>query len=150
MSEAQRSNAEDAMEGSVGPERRRLPGERKSISAKATVGGFEFYLTAGMYEDGAVGEVFIKGAGKEGSTVQGLLDGWATSLSIALQHGASLDLLARKFAHMRFEPSGRTDDPDIPHAFSVLDYVVRWLAKHFGDAELRADLARIAEEMLVR
>lgn len=140
-------NAEDSMEGFVGPERKRMPGERASITAPATVGGFKFYLTAGMYEDGTFGELFVKGAGKEGSTMQGLIDGYATMFSIGVQYGAELEMLCRKFAHTRFEPMGPTDDPEIPYAFSLLDYIARWLALHFGSKQLNEELAKIAEEM---
>lgn len=128
-------------------QRHRMPPERESLTHRAVVGGFRFYITAGVYADGSLGEVFIKNAGSEGSTVQGLLDGYATAISIALQHGASLDLLARKFAHTNFEPRGETDNPDIPHAFSLLDYTVRWLALHFGGDQLNADLRKITDEM---
>lgn len=139
--------AEDRYEGAVGSRRRKMPVERRSITHHVRVDGFGFYVTAGMYEDGTVGEVFIKGAGKEGSTVQGLLDGFATMWSIGVQYGAEFDMLVRKFAHTRFPPFGETDNPDIPYAWSLLDYCVRWLALHFGSPELNADLHRISEEM---
>lgn len=140
-------HAEDSMEGEVGDSRRKLPEERWSITHKAEFGGFEMYITAGMFPDGTLGEVFIRGAGKEGSTVQGLLDAWATMFSIGIQYGAEFPMLARKFAHMRFEPMGVTGNPKIPKASSLIDYVVRWLAVHFGDEDLRKDLERIAKEM---
>lgn len=143
-------HAEDSMEGPVGHERRRMPVDRIGITSKAVVGDFRFYLTAGEFEDGTLGEVFVKGAGKEGSTTQGLIDAWATSFSINLQHGAKLGTLARKFAHMRFDPAGPTNDPDIPYAHSLIDYVVRWLALRYGDEQLKADLARISVEMMRR
>lgn len=127
-------------------ERRRMPTERKSVTAKVRFGGFRFYLTAGMYDDGTVGEIFVKDIGKEGSTIQGLLDGYATAISIALQYGTPVDVLARKFAARSFEPNGPTDDPDIPSCTSLLDYIARWLGHHFGDEQLKAELVKIAEE----
>jgi ribonucleoside-diphosphate reductase alpha chain len=146
------TNAEDSMEGYVGPERRKMPVERKSITHKGVIhaddgGDYEFYLTAGMYEDGKLGEIFVRDIGKEGSTIQGLLDAFATMWSIAMQYGAPLDMLSRKFAHMRFPPYGTTDEPDIPYAASLIDYICRWLAARFGSDELLADLQKIAEEM---
>jgi transposase len=127
--------------------RRKMPVDRRSLTHQVHVDGFGFFVTAGLYEDGTVGEIFIKGAGQEGSTVQGLFDAFATMWSIGVQYGAEFDMLARKFAHMRFAPLGQTDNPDIEYAFSIVDYVVRWLSLHFGSSELNADLARITEEM---
>jgi ribonucleoside-diphosphate reductase alpha chain len=130
--------------------RKRMPKERESLTHRAVVGGFRFYITAGKYEDGSLGEVFVKDAGKEGSTVQGLLDGFATAVSIALQHGATLEQVVAKFAHANFEPRGETENPEIPYAFSVLDYTVRWLALHFGSPELNAKLVDTTERMRTR
>lgn len=127
--------------------RRKPPQDRKSITHKATIGGHELYMTAGMFEDGTLAEVFIKGVGKEGSTVQGLLDAWATMFSIGLQYGAEFDTLARKFAEVRFEPMGYTDSEQIPWSASMIDYIMRWLAIHFGTPQLRAELDKIAKEM---
>jgi ribonucleoside-diphosphate reductase alpha chain len=110
--------------------RRKLPVERKSITHKFKIGGHEGYLTVGMYEDGAPGEIFIKMA-KEGSTLSGIMDGFALSVSIALQYGVPLKALVDKFANTRFEPSGFTGNPEIPHARSILDYIGRWLAAKF-------------------
>jgi ribonucleoside-diphosphate reductase alpha chain len=128
-------------------QRRKMPIERRGLTHHASVGGFRFYITAGLYDDGTVGEIFIKGAGKEGSTIQGLLDGYATMWSIGAQYGADFDMLVRKFAHRRFEPLGETDNPDIPWASSFLDYIARWLAFHFGSSELNDDLNKITDEM---
>lgn len=143
------SHAEDSFEGAVSDARRKMPVERQSITNHAVLGGFKFYVTAGMYEDGSLGEVFIKGAGKEGSTVQGLLDAFATMMSIAMQYGAEFDMIARKFSHMRFEPHGDTNNPDIPVARSLIDYIVRWLAMRFGSDELNAELAEIGRKLEV-
>jgi ribonucleoside-diphosphate reductase alpha chain len=114
--------------------RRRLPDERRSITHKFSIGGHEGYMTVGMYDDGAPGEVFITMA-KEGSVVSGLMDSFATSISLALQYGVPLKVLCDKFRHMRFEPSGFTGNPSIPIAKSISDYLFRWLALKFLPAE---------------
>jgi ribonucleoside-diphosphate reductase alpha chain len=114
--------------------RHKLPRERRSITHKFTIGGHEGYLTVGMYEDGAPGEIFIKMA-KEGSTLSGIMDGFALSVSIALQYGVPLKALVDKFANTRFEPSGFTGNPEIPYARSILDYIARWLARKFIAAD---------------
>ncbi len=118
---------------STEPYRRHLPDERQSITHKFRVGDQEGYLTVGLFEDGAPGELFLKMA-KEGSTVSGLTDAVALLTSIALQYGVSLDRLAGKLEQTRFEPYGITANPEIPFATSVLDYVFRWLRLHFGIA----------------
>ncbi len=114
----------------AGATRRKLPNERRSITHKFAIGGHEGYLTVGMYEDGSPGEIFIKMA-KEGSTLSGIMDGFALSVSIALQYGVPLKALVDKFIHTRFEPSGFTGNPEIPYAKSVLDYIARWLGGKF-------------------
>jgi ribonucleoside-diphosphate reductase alpha chain len=113
--------------------RRRLPDERQSITHKFSIGGHEGYLTVGMYEDGTPGELFIVMA-KEGSVVSGLMDSFATSVSLALQYGVPLQVLVDKFSHTRFEPSGFTGNPAIPIAKSITDYIFRWLALKFMPA----------------
>ncbi len=110
--------------------RRRLPDERRSITHKFAVGGHEGYLTVGMYDDGKPGELFCVMA-KEGSVVSGLMDCFATSISLALQYGVPLQVLTDKFVHTRFEPSGFTNNKDIPIAKSVADYIFRWLELKF-------------------
>jgi len=110
--------------------RRKLPDERQSITHKFSVGGHEGYITVGKYEDGTPGEIFITMA-KEGSTISGLMDSFATMTSLALQHGVPMQLLVDKFTHMRFEPSGFTKNPEIPMAKSICDYVFKWLATKF-------------------
>lgn len=112
------------------PYRRRLPDERKAITHKFSVGGHEGYITVGMYEDGSPGEIFIVMA-KEGSVVSGLMDSFATAISMALQYGVPLKVLCNKFTHTRFEPSGYTNNPHIPYAKSIMDYIFRWLALKF-------------------
>jgi len=112
------------------PYRRRLPSERPAITHKFSIAGHEGYLTVGMYDDGTPGEIFIVMA-KEGSIVSGLMDAFATAISMTLQYGVPLKVLVDKFSHMRFEPSGFTGNQDIPIAKSVLDYIFRWLALKF-------------------
>ena len=119
------------------PYRRHLPDERRALTHKFRVGDQEGYITAGLFDDGTPGEVFIKIA-KEGSTVSGLTDAVALLTSIALQYGVSLDKLADKLEQTRFEPYGPTANVDIPFATSILDYVFRWLRLHFGEQALGA------------
>ena len=111
-------------------QRRHLPDERHAITHKFNVAGHEGYITAGLYEDGSPGEIFLVMA-KEGSTLSGVMDAFATSISLALQFGVPLSALVKKFSHMRFEPSGFTTNQNIPHAKSILDYMFRWLALKF-------------------
>jgi ribonucleoside-diphosphate reductase alpha chain len=111
-------------------QRERLPAERRSITHRFEVGGHEGYITVGMYDDGRPGEVFIKMA-KEGSTLSGVMDGLALSLSIGLQYGVPLKALADKLINTRFEPSGITPNPEIRFASSLLDYIARWLGGKF-------------------
>jgi len=110
--------------------RHRLPGERASITHKFAIAGHEGYITVGLYKDGTPGEMFIRMA-KEGSTVSGLMDSFATAISLSLQHGVPVKLLCEKFQHTRFEPSGFTGNPEIPIAKSIMDYIFRWLELRF-------------------
>src|SRR5713101_2872926 len=127
-----------AVEPVAGPEyravRRRLPDERKSITHKFDIQGHEGYLTVGMFEDGQPGELFVTMA-KEGSTISGLMDAFATQTSYALQFGVPLKFMVDKFSHMRFEPSGFTKNKEIPIAKSIVDYIFRWMASHFLPVE---------------
>jgi len=112
--------------------RHKLPDERRSITHKFSVGGHEGYLTVGLYKDGRPGEIFIVMA-KEGSTISGLMDSFATAISLSLQHGVPLSVLVDKFSHMRFEPSGFSHHPDIGYAKSIMDYIFRWLGIKFPE-----------------
>ena len=112
------------------PARRRLPATRHSLTHKFSVAGHDGYITVGLHEDGAPGELFITMA-KEGSTIGGLMDTIGTLTSMALQYGVPLEALVNKFIHMRFEPSGWTGNPDLPNAKSVVDYIYRWLGIQF-------------------
>jgi ribonucleoside-diphosphate reductase alpha chain len=117
----------------------KLPDERQSVTHKFSIAGHEGYLTVGLYQDGAPGEIFLRMA-KEGSTISGLMDTIATMTSIALQYGVPLKALVDKFSHTRFEPSGFTNNPEIPLAKSVTDYVFRYLGNRFlHDEPLAAD-----------
>jgi len=110
--------------------RHRLPGERASVTHKFAIAGHEGYITVGLYPNGYPGEIFIRMA-KEGSTVSGLMDSFATAISISLQHGVPLRVLCEKFAHTRFEPSGWTGNPEIGYAKSIMDYIFRWIQVRF-------------------
>jgi ribonucleoside-diphosphate reductase alpha chain len=123
-----------AMAAEARPARRKLPDERTAITHKFSIAGHEGYITVGMYEDGKPGEIFLVMA-KEGSTISGLMDAFATSISMALQYGVPLEALVEKFSHVRFEPSGFTKNPEIPYAKSITDYIFRWLASKFLSAE---------------
>ncbi len=116
------------------PERRRLPDERRAITHHFSVGGQEGYVTVGLYEDSQPGEVFIQMA-KEGSTVSGLMDSFATVVSLALQYGVPLKILCLKLSHTRFEPSGWSGNPRIGFAKSITDYLFRWLDLRFLQRE---------------
>ena len=117
-----------------GTKRHKLPAERNSITHKFSVGGHEGYITVGMYQDGHPGEIFIKMA-KEGSTLSGIMDAFALSVSISLQYGVPLRALVDKFVNSRFEPSGYTGNPRIRYAKSVVDYLGRWLGGKFISAD---------------
>lgn len=118
------------------PPRRRLANTRQSVTHKFQVGDQEGYLTVGMFEDGSPGELFIN-ASKQGSTVRGLVDGFAMLFSYALQYGVPLDVLVEKLQGVRFEPSGVTINPDLPIATSLIDYVVRWVYREFPSKEAK-------------
>jgi ribonucleoside-diphosphate reductase alpha chain len=113
-----------------GPQRRRLPATRHSLTHKFSVGGHEGYITVGLFEDHTPGELFISMA-KEGSTIGGLMDVIGTETSMCLQYGVPLQVLVDKFSHMRFEPSGWTGNPDVPNAKSLVDYIFRWMGMQF-------------------
>ena len=132
------------------PRRRRMPRERQSITHKFSIGGHEGYITAGMYEDGSVGEIFLTDIGKEGSTLRGMMNSFATAISIALQYGVPLETLVRKFSYMRFEPEGMTSNPEIPFAKSMPDYIMRWLASRFLDVDLQEELGILTPAVRAR
>lgn len=148
---SKKSAAEPAQIVEAKPERRRLPMDRKAICHKFEIAGHEGYIHVGFYEDGSPGEIFIRMA-KEGSTISGLMDSIATLTSLALQYGVPLEALVNKFGHVRFEPSGFTNNPDIPYAKSLTDYIFRFLGTRFLSTEQKQDIglveARSQEETL--
>jgi len=125
--------------------RRKLPDERKAVTHKFDIAGHEGYLTVGLYEDGMPGELFVTMA-KEGSTISGLMDAFATQTSYALQFGVPLKFMVDKFSHMRFEPSGFTKNREIPIAKSIVDYIFRWMASHFLPVEEQDEAGVIRRE----
>jgi ribonucleoside-diphosphate reductase alpha chain len=125
--------------------RRKLPDERKAVTHKFDIGGHEGYLTVGMFDDGTPGELFVTMA-KEGSTISGLMDAFATQTSYALQFGVPLRFMVDKFSHMRFEPSGFTKNPEIPIAKSIVDYIFRWMASHFLPVEDQDEVGIVRRE----
>jgi len=135
------------------PVRRRLTDERKSVTHKFRIGSQEGYLHVGLYEDGKPGELFIT-MSKQGSTLSGLMDAFATAISISLQYGVPLKVLVNKFAHTRFEPSGWTDNPQIQVAKSIMDYIFRWMALKFlpkeelNDMGFNGDIAEVKDTVL--
>ncbi len=125
--------------------RRKLPDERQAITHKFSINSHEGYITVGLYENGQPGEIFLVMA-KEGSTISGMMDAFATSVSIALQYGVPLATLVNKFSHTRFEPSGFTRNPAIPMAKSITDYIFRWLASKFLDRDAQLAAGVIARD----
>ena len=118
--------------------------ERRAITHKFSIGGHEGYLTVGLYDDGSPGELFVTMA-KEGSTISGLMDSFATAVSYALQYGVPLKFFVDKFAHVRFEPSGWTGNQDVPYAKSIMDYIFRWMAvKFIGDEVVENEAGEVA------
>jgi ribonucleoside-diphosphate reductase alpha chain len=134
----------------VGPRRKRMPVTRQSITHKFSIGGHEGYITAGTYDDGSVGEIFLTDIGKEGSTLRGMMNSFATAISIALQYGVPLETLVQKFSYMRFEPEGITGNPEIPFAKSMPDYIMRWLAARFLDTDAQEELGILTPEVRAR
>jgi ribonucleoside-diphosphate reductase alpha chain len=150
--DAQKGKDEPAAEEDAAPKpaRRKMPKERQSITHKFSIAGHEGYITAGMYEDGSVGEIFLTDIGKEGSTLRGMMNAFATSVSISLQYGVPLETLVRKFSYMRFDPEGATGNPEIPFAKSMPDYIMRWLASRFLDVDCQEELGIMTPEVRAR
>jgi ribonucleoside-diphosphate reductase alpha chain len=131
------------------PARRRLPDDRTEVGRKFRVGDYEGYIHVGLYEDGTPGDIFVDIA-KEGTTLAGLVNSLMISVSLGLQHGVPLDVYVSKFAHMRFEPSGPTNDPDIRVAKSLVDYIFRWMGKKFLDLDTQQELGIMSQEVRTR
>jgi ribonucleoside-diphosphate reductase alpha chain len=133
------------------PKRRKMPRERESITHKFRIGQHEGYITAGKYEDGSLGEIFLTDIGKEGSTLRGMMNAYATAISIGLQHGVPLETFVKKFSYMRFDPEGITSNPEIPFAKSLPDYIMRWVASRFiDDLDELEDLGILTQEVRAR
>jgi ribonucleoside-diphosphate reductase alpha chain len=146
--DAQKKDTVEAVEETPTPARRKMPRERESLTHKFSIGGHEGYITAGKYEDGTVGEIFLTDIGKEGSTMRGLMNAFATSISLGLQYGVPLEDFVRKFSYMRFEPEGITGNPEIPFAKSLPDYIMRWVASRFiDDTETLEELGIMTKEV---
>jgi ribonucleoside-diphosphate reductase alpha chain len=131
------------------PLRRQMPIERQEIGRKFQVGEYEGYIHVGLFPDGTPGDVFVDIA-KEGTTLAGLMNAFMISVSLGLQYGVPLDVYVSKFSHMRFEPSGLTNDPDIRVAKSLVDYIFRWLGKKFLSADQQAELGIMSAEVRAR
>jgi ribonucleoside-diphosphate reductase alpha chain len=149
--DAQEEKGAESAAAALAPERKRMPKTRESITHKFSIAGHEGYITAGKYEDGSVGEIFLTDIGKEGSTMRGLLNAFATAISIGLQYGVPLETFVRKFSYMRFEPEGITGNPEIPFAKSMPDYIMRWVASRFlEDPDTLEDLGILTPEVRAR
>jgi ribonucleoside-diphosphate reductase alpha chain len=126
------------------PQRRVMPIERNEVGRKFKVGEYEGYIHVGLFPEGDPGDVFVDIA-KEGTTLAGLMNAFMIAVSVGIQYGVPLEVFISKFAHMRFEPSGLTNDPDIRVAKSIPDYIFRWMGKRFLDAETQADLGIMSQ-----
>jgi ribonucleoside-diphosphate reductase alpha chain len=136
--------------GAVGaPRRRRLPDDRTEIGRKFRVGDYEGYIHVGVFDDGTPGDIFIDIA-KEGTTLAGLMNSFMIAVSLGLQYGVPLEVYVSKFAHMRFEPSGATNDPDIRAAKSIVDYVFRWMGKKFLTVDQQEEIGILSPEVRAR
>jgi ribonucleoside-diphosphate reductase alpha chain len=126
--------------------RRKLPDERRSLTHKFSIADHDGYITVGLYENGMPGEIFIRMA-KEGSTISGLMDSFATAVSVALQYGVPLKDLVNKFSHLRFEPAGFTTNRDIPMAKSLVDYIFRYMATKFMDTDAQHQVGIVDRQL---
>jgi ribonucleoside-diphosphate reductase alpha chain len=144
---AKKEKAAKAEAAEAAPSRNRLPRERESLTHKFSIAGHEGYITAGKYEDGSLGEIFLTDIGKDGSTLRGMMNAFATAISIGLQYGVPLDTFVRKFSYMRFDPEGMTTNPEIPFAKSLPDYIMRWLASRFLDPAVHEELGIMSADV---
>ena len=131
------------------PRRRRVPEDRVEVGRKFKVGDYEGYIHVGLFEDGTPGDIFVDIA-KEGTTLAGLMNSFMISVSLGLQYGVPLEVYVSKFAHMRFEPSGLTNDADIRAAKSLVDYIFRWMGKKFLDTDTQQELGILSPEVRQR
>jgi ribonucleoside-diphosphate reductase alpha chain len=131
------------------PQRRRLPDDRTEVGRKFRVGDYEGYIHVGLYDDGTPGDIFVDIA-KEGTTLAGLMNSFMISVSLGLQYGVPLEVYVSKFAHMRFEPSGMTNDSDIRIAKSLVDYIFRWMGRKFLNADQQEEIGILSPEVRAR
>src|SRR5262249_45109234 len=131
------------------PQRRRLPDDRTEVGRKFKVGEYEGYIHVGLFEDGTPGDIFVDIA-KEGTTLAGLMNSFMISVSLGLQYGVPLEVYVSKFSHMRFEPSGMTNDSDIRVAKSIVDYIFRWMGKKFLSADQHEEAGSLTPEVKAR
>jgi ribonucleoside-diphosphate reductase alpha chain len=135
--------------GVAAPRRRRLPEDRVEVGRKFRVGDYEGYIHVGLFDDGTPGDIFVDIA-KEGTTLAGLMNSFMISVSLGLQYGVPLEVYVSKFSHMRFEPSGLTNDEDIRVAKSIVDYIFRWMGKKFLSVEQQEDAGILSPEVKAR
>jgi len=131
------------------PKRRRLPDDRIEVGRKFKVGEYEGYIHVGLFDDGTPGDIFVDIA-KEGTTLAGLMNSFMISVSLGLQYGVPLEVYVSKFSHMRFEPSGMTNDADIRVAKSIVDYIFRWMGKKFLSSEQQEEAGILTPEVKAR
>ena len=131
------------------PKRRRVPEDRVEVGRKFKVGDYEGYIHVGLFEDGTPGDIFVDIA-KEGTTLAGLMNSFMISVSLGLQYGVPLEVYVSKFSHMRFEPSGLTNDADIRVAKSIVDYIFRWMGKKFLTSEQQEEAGILTAEVKAR
>jgi ribonucleoside-diphosphate reductase alpha chain len=146
---SKKADAQPAVPPAQRYERKRLPDDRVEVGRKFQVGEYEGYIHVGLYEDGTPGDIFVDIA-KEGTTLAGLMNSFMISVSLGLQYGVPLEVYVSKFAHMRFEPSGMTNDADIRVAKSIVDYIFRWMGKKFLDADKQQELGIMSPEVKAR
>ena len=135
--------------GVAAPRRRRLPEDRVEVGRKFRVGDYEGYIHVGLFEDGTPGDIFVDIA-KEGTTLAGLMNSFMISVSLGLQYGVPLEVYVSKFSHMRFEPSGLTNDEDIRVAKSIVDYIFRWMGKKFLTTDQQEEAGILSPEVKAR
>jgi ribonucleoside-diphosphate reductase alpha chain len=145
--------SEDAQPPATAPtpltQRRRLPEDRTEIGRKFRVGDYEGYIHVGLYEDGSPGDIFVDIA-KDGTTMAGLMNSLMIAVSMGLQYGVPPEVYVSKLSHMRFEPSGLTNDTDIRNAKSIVDYIFRWFGKKFLTAEQQEEAGILSPEVKAR
>jgi ribonucleoside-diphosphate reductase alpha chain len=128
------------------PKRRRLPDDRTEVGRKFRVGEYEGYIHVGVFDDGAPGDIFVDVA-KDGTALQGLMNALCIAVSMGLQYGVPAEVYVSKLAHMRFEPQGPTNDPDIRAAKSIVDYIFRWFGKKFLDVDQQEEAGILSAEV---